>query len=59
MVTCVVQSHQQCREGNKYFLLLVDNLNKYMWVVVIPSTNRVVQWLLSWRSKRRQKVSPA
>jgi hypothetical protein len=24
-------------EGNKYFLLLVDDLSKYMWVAVIPS----------------------
>jgi hypothetical protein len=23
--------------GNKYFLLLVDDLSRYMWVVVIPS----------------------
>jgi hypothetical protein len=26
--------------GNKYFLLLVDDLNRYMWVAVIPSKNR-------------------
>jgi hypothetical protein len=23
--------------GNKYFLLLVDDLNRYMWVAMIPS----------------------
>jgi hypothetical protein len=23
--------------GNKYFLLLVDDLSRYMWVVMIPS----------------------
>jgi hypothetical protein len=23
--------------GNKYFLLLVDDLSRYMWVAVIPS----------------------
>jgi hypothetical protein len=23
--------------GNKYFLLLVDDLSRYMWVTVIPS----------------------
>jgi hypothetical protein len=26
--------------GNKYFLLLVDYLNKCMWVAAIPSKNR-------------------
>jgi hypothetical protein len=26
--------------GNKYFLLLVDDLNRYMWVAVIPSKDR-------------------
>jgi hypothetical protein len=26
--------------GNKYFLLLVDDLSRYMWVVVIPSKDR-------------------
>jgi transposase InsO family protein len=28
--------------GNKYFLLLVDDLTQYMWVVAIPSKDRVV-----------------
>jgi transposase InsO family protein len=28
--------------GNKYFLLLVDDLSRYMWVVVIPSKDRAV-----------------
>jgi hypothetical protein len=28
--------------GNKYFLLLVDDLNRYMWVAVIPSKDRAV-----------------
>jgi hypothetical protein len=27
--------------GNKYFLLLVDDLSRYMWVVVILSMDRV------------------
>jgi hypothetical protein len=27
--------------GNKYFLLLVDDLSKYMWVAMIPSKDRV------------------
>jgi hypothetical protein len=27
--------------GNKYFLLLVDDLSRYMWVAVIPSKDRV------------------
>jgi hypothetical protein len=26
--------------GNKYFLLLVDDLSKYMWVAIIPSNDR-------------------
>jgi hypothetical protein len=26
--------------GNKYFLLLVDDLSRYMWVAVIPSKDR-------------------
>jgi hypothetical protein len=26
--------------GNKYFLLLVDDLNRYMWIAVIPSKDR-------------------
>jgi transposase InsO family protein len=26
--------------GNKYFLLLVDDLSRYMWVAVIPSNDR-------------------
>jgi hypothetical protein len=25
--------------GNKYFLLLVDDLSRYMWVAVIPSND--------------------
>jgi transposase InsO family protein len=28
--------------GNKYFLLIVDNLNRYMWVAVIPSNDHAV-----------------
>jgi hypothetical protein len=28
--------------GNKYFLLLVDDLSRYMWVAVIPSKDHVV-----------------
>jgi hypothetical protein len=28
--------------GNKYFLLLVDDLSRYMCVVVIPSKDRAV-----------------
>jgi hypothetical protein len=28
--------------GNKYFLLLVDDLSRYMWVVVIPSKDHAV-----------------
>jgi hypothetical protein len=28
--------------GNKYFLLHVDDLNRYMWVAAIPSKDRVV-----------------
>jgi hypothetical protein len=27
--------------GNKYFLLLMDDLSRYMWVVVIPSKDHV------------------
>jgi hypothetical protein len=27
--------------GNKYFLLLIDDLSWYMWVAVIPSKDRV------------------
>jgi transposase InsO family protein len=26
--------------GNKYFLLLVDDLSRYMWVAMIPSKDR-------------------
>jgi hypothetical protein len=26
--------------GNMYFLLLVDDLNRYMWVATIPSKDR-------------------
>jgi hypothetical protein len=26
--------------GNKYYMLLVDDLSRYMWVVVIPSKDR-------------------
>jgi hypothetical protein len=28
--------------GNKYFLLLVDDLSRYMWVAVIPSKDRAM-----------------
>jgi hypothetical protein len=28
--------------GNKYFLLLVDDLYRYMWVVTIPSKDRAM-----------------
>jgi hypothetical protein len=28
--------------GNKYFLLLVDNLSRNMWVAAIPSKDRAV-----------------
>jgi IS30 family transposase len=28
--------------GNKYFLLLVDDLSRYMWVVMIPSKDHAV-----------------
>jgi transposase InsO family protein len=28
--------------GNKYFLLFVDDLNRYMWVVMIPSKDRAM-----------------
>jgi hypothetical protein len=28
--------------GNKYFLLLVDDLNWYMWVAMIPSKDRAM-----------------
>jgi transposase InsO family protein len=28
--------------GNKYFLLLVDDLSSYMWVATIPSKDRAV-----------------
>jgi transposase InsO family protein len=28
--------------GNKYFLLLMDDLSRYMWVAAIPSKDRVV-----------------
>jgi hypothetical protein len=28
--------------GNKYFLLLVDDLSRYMWVAMIPSKDRAV-----------------
>jgi hypothetical protein len=28
--------------GNKYFLLLVDDLSRYMWVVAIPSKDRAM-----------------
>jgi hypothetical protein len=28
------------QRGDKYFLLLVDDLNRYMWVVMIPSEDR-------------------
>jgi hypothetical protein len=28
--------------GNKYFLLLVDDLSRYMWVAVIPSKDHAV-----------------
>jgi hypothetical protein len=28
--------------GNKYFLLLVDDLSRYMWVAAIPSKDRAV-----------------
>jgi hypothetical protein len=41
-VTCVVQSHRQHQGGNKYFLLLVDDLSRYMWVAVIPCKDRGV-----------------
>jgi hypothetical protein len=27
--------------GNKYFLLLMNDLSKYMWVAMIPSKDRV------------------
>jgi hypothetical protein len=27
-------------KGNKYFLLLVDDLSRYMWIAVIPSMDR-------------------
>jgi hypothetical protein len=41
MVTCAVQSPDNT-EGNKYFLLLVDDLSWYMWVAAIQSKNRAV-----------------
>jgi transposase InsO family protein len=28
------------QKGNKYFLLLVDDLSRYMWVAAIPSKDR-------------------
>jgi hypothetical protein len=28
--------------GNKYFLLLVDDLSRYMWVAAIPSKDHAV-----------------
>jgi transposase InsO family protein len=28
--------------GNKYFLQLVDDLSRYMWIVMIPSKDRAV-----------------
>jgi hypothetical protein len=28
--------------GNKYFLLLVDDLSRYIWVAAIPSKDRAV-----------------
>jgi transposase InsO family protein len=31
---------QATPKGNKYFLLLVDDLSGYMWVVVIPFKDR-------------------
>jgi hypothetical protein len=37
--------------GNKYFLLLVDDLSRYMWVAVIPSKDRAAaatKDILAW-----------
>ena len=28
--------------GNRYFLLLMDDLSRYMWVATIPSKDRAV-----------------
>jgi hypothetical protein len=50
-VTCVIQLHQRCQEGNKYFLLLVDDLNRYMWVAVIPSMNCVVAAIMEIQAR--------
>jgi hypothetical protein len=58
METCVVQSHQRRREGNKYFLLLVDDLNRYMWVAVIPSMNRVVAAIMEIQARAEGESSP-
>jgi hypothetical protein len=56
-VTCVVQSHQRCREDNKYFLLLMDDLNRYMWVAVIPSMNCVVAAIMEIQVRAEGKSS--
>jgi IS30 family transposase len=34
------QVGKQRRRGNKYVLLLVDDLSRYMWVAMIPSKDR-------------------
>jgi hypothetical protein len=42
MTTCAVQSHRQRQVVTSTFLLLVDDLSKYIWVVAIPSKDRAV-----------------
>jgi hypothetical protein len=38
----VRSNHTDDPEGNKYFLLLVDDLSMYVWVDVIPSKDHAV-----------------
>jgi hypothetical protein len=42
MTTCAVQSHRQRQVVTSTFLLLVDDLSSYIWVVAIPSKDRAV-----------------
>jgi hypothetical protein len=44
--------------GNKYFLLLVDDLSRYMWLAAIPSKDRAAE-LPSRTSRRGRRASPA
>jgi hypothetical protein len=43
--------------GNKYFLLLVDDLSRYIWVAMIPSKDRVVAAIKDIQARAEGKSS--